>query len=58
MTVKQTYTRTVVVYDRHPKVVASFSASKRDAKRFGWRPGVTHSKTVGDTRYVFHDGQS
>ena len=55
----QDFTRTVVVYaNGNPNVVATITASKRDAKRFGWKPGVTHSKTVGDTRYVFHDGQS
>jgi hypothetical protein len=50
--------RTVVIYDGHghPSTVAKYHASLSVAKRMGWLPGVTHSKTVAGTRYVFHDG--
>lgn len=54
------YTRTVEIYSPrgHAHVLARLTASKRQAKRWGWRPGFTHSKRVGETRYVFHDGKS
>jgi len=53
-----TYTRTVEIYspNGHPHVVGRYVASPRQAKAWGWRPGFTHSKRVGKTRYVFHDG--
>jgi hypothetical protein len=57
----QTYTRTVVTFvgpSKHQKVLARLTASKRDAKRLGWRPGVTHSHTIGGTRYTFYDGRN
>lgn len=44
--------RTVVIYDGHghPSTVAKYHASLSVAKRMGWLPGVTHSKTVAGTR--------
>ena len=56
---KSIYTRTVEVYGPkgHAHVLARLTASKRQAKVWGWRPGFTHSKRVGNTRYVFQDGR-
>jgi len=57
----QVYTRTVVLFvgpNRQEKVLARLKASRRDAKRLGWRPGFTHSHTIGGTRYTFYDGKS
>ena len=50
--------RTVVVYNDHGHAVtvAKYHAAISVAERKGWRPGVTHSKWVGKTRYTFHDG--
>ena len=50
--------RTVAVYNQHGHSItlAKYHATTSVAKRRGWRPGVTHSKWVGSTRYVFQDG--
>ena len=52
--------RTVVSYNEngHKITLARYHATLATARRLGWRPGVTHCKTVGNQRYVFHDGNT